>query len=80
MQEALQFDPEEGEDKTIADFLLSPPDGQFSVSGEIKWLEYHRMVNVRCVQKRLREAQIQKIDSFDCLGSLKLISLPNQKL
>lgn len=57
-EEDLNFKPEEEEDQTIADILVCPPDGQFSLSGEIKWLEYQRTVNVRGYQKSLREAQI----------------------
>ena len=54
----LSFDPEIEEDKLIEEILASPPDGQFSVTGEIKWSEYKRTVNVRGYQKCLREAQI----------------------
>ena len=43
------------------DIIASPPDGTFSVAGEIKWVEYIRSVTVRGYTKSLREGKFMDI-------------------
>lgn len=55
---SLKFAASDEADLSIRDIIDSPPEGTFSVSAQIKWVEYTRSVNVHGYQKHLIEAKM----------------------
>lgn len=62
--ERLNFNASDETDLTIAEIIASPSAGLFSITGEIRWLEYARTVTVRGYEKQLKEGQL--IDCSNC--------------
>lgn len=64
MDEDLNFDKNGNEDLTICEVLNFPPDGAFYVTGQLKWLEYAKTINVRGYDKKLGEGKIIDSSNF----------------
>ena len=50
--------PADNQDVLITDILSNPPDGVFSIKGELQWSEYVRTVTGHGSQKQLREGKV----------------------
>jgi len=56
--EEMSFSPDDIQEITVADVILAPPDGRFTITGQVRWTEYPKQKNVYGYPRKLREGLI----------------------